>query len=91
MHAVPGFFRLERGTNALQIESGDCWCTLHVLSIYGVAHQRECPQFPALLKPYSAAVLQCCYRVAEPDFGVEDEVLSGRLHGSMVRGVVLVI
>ncbi len=21
-----GFFRLERGKNALQIESGDCWC-----------------------------------------------------------------
>lgn len=23
-----GFFRLERGKNALQIESGDCWCAL---------------------------------------------------------------
>ena len=26
----------------------------------------------------------CCFRVAEPDFGVEDDVLSGRLRGSMV-------
>ena len=23
-----GFFRLERGKNALQIEAGDCWCAL---------------------------------------------------------------
>jgi C1A family cysteine protease len=21
-----GFFKLQRGVNALQIESGDCWC-----------------------------------------------------------------
>lgn len=38
-----------------------------------------------LLSQYSARVmLPCCSGVAEPDFRVEDEVLSGRLHGSMV-------
>ena len=24
-----GFFKLQRGVNALQIEAGDCWCALH--------------------------------------------------------------
>lgn len=29
-----------------------------------------------------------CCRVAEPDFELEEEVLSGRLHGSMVTHLV---
>ncbi|GIL69750.1 hypothetical protein Vretimale_10232 [Volvox reticuliferus] len=41
-----GFFRVERGVNALQIESGDCW-------------------------------------YAEPEWSMEQDVQSGKLHGSM--------
>lgn len=33
-----GFFRLERGTDALQIESGDCWCAPHHCFIAALAH-----------------------------------------------------
>ena len=33
-----GFFRVERGVDALQIESGDCWCAanplLHCRSLF---------------------------------------------------------
>jgi Papain family cysteine protease len=80
-----GFFRLERGKNALQIESGDCWCALCWVQ------DAQC-KMTALDR--CLQVMSCCadfplshsvQRLAEPDYEMEKDVRDGDYEGSMVR------
>lgn len=83
-----GFFRLERGKNALQIESGDCWCAS---SSRATSASVTC--LPSVLGPCAATGTTgtadtnpsaSLHRLAEPDFEMETAVREGEYEGSMV-------
>jgi hypothetical protein len=84
-----GFVRVERGVNALQIESGDCWCgplTIDRQAPAGRTQLRSlraaCPRSTALAHgPCTAALYS--RRYAEPEWRDEQDVHAGTLHGSM--------
>ena len=72
---------MERGVNALQIETGDCWYAFG--SPTPTCHTKCCPSQELSHTRLSLDVSEAAYRIGDPGYKMEQDVDAGILGGSM--------